>query len=682
MYANALDLAVNQVDLVRPPREISVSQCAHETRRVYEVGAWDNNIAPYMIEPMDMLNSDVHTGLSFMGPARSLKTDSLVMNWQQHIALFDPSDFMLVNMSMGTCRDYVKKDIRRWIEGNLEVKNKLLPGKQNDNLREKVWANGTVFIYGWATVSQLASKTIRRCAITDYDRFPLDIGGEGNLFALTQKRNQTFNAGVLKNGMTMAESSPGHMYTEKDYKNKATPHIAPPAPGIASLYNDGDRRLWYWQCKNDTCKKYAPAEFNNLEWDDTPDHEAAGRSARYICPHCKHEHTSGERYSLNQKGKWLSEGLKINSKGEISGQARESSMVSYWLEGVAACFQQWSELVTKYLKAKEKFEDTGDYQDLKVTVNVDQGKPFCKPIGEDETTADQLQEQAKDFAKNKVPKGVRYLIGTVDIQNGSKGRFVCQVMGFAYDGKKYIIDRFDIRHPVDPETGEISERRVMPESAPEDWDQLEHQFMNKQYELDDDSGRKMGLKLVLSDLGGTGATTDNAYKFYRRLKKKGMHRDFMLVKGRKQIPLVKVSYPDNTNRKDRTADARGEIPILTINTNRFKDMISASLIRVDDEADLVLPDWLPFWFFKELTAETSINGEWKCPKGTPNEATDLCVYALAGSYSDKVKADKINWSDPPAWADDWDNNSHVTGNTNTPKKRKRLTAAQLAALNA
>jgi len=41
-----------------------------------------------------------------------------------------------------------------------------------------------------------------------------------------------------------------------------------------------------------------------------------------------------------------------------------------------------------------------------------------------------------------------------------------------------------------------------------------------------------------------------------------------------------------------------------------------------------------------------------------NESTDLICYCYAGCVFFKVE--KINWDDPPSWADEWDNNPLVS----------------------
>ncbi len=96
---------------------------------------------------------------------------------------------------------------------------------------------------GWPSITVFSSSDYKRVALTDYDRFPEDIDGEGDGFSLASKRTTTF----MSAGMTLAESSSGREITDVKWR-RSSPHEAPPTTGILSLYNRGDRRRWYWPC--------------------------------------------------------------------------------------------------------------------------------------------------------------------------------------------------------------------------------------------------------------------------------------------------------------------------------------------------------------------------------------------------------------------------------------------------
>jgi phage terminase large subunit GpA-like protein len=192
----------------------------------------------------------------------------------------------------------------------------------------------------------------------------------------------------------------------------------------------------------------------------------------------------------------------------------------------------------------------------------------------------------------------------------------------------------------------------------------------------------MSIKAVACDSGGKGrkdsedgkvkSVTANAYNFWRRLRTSdgsefpaGLHRRFNLVKGssRKEGPRVTLSYPDS-DRKDRHADARGEIPVLLLNGDALKDQIDLWLGGKREDGtvvggNIVFANWLPDWFFNEVVAETKTSKGWENVGRQQNEAMDLMVYALAAAIYRPILLERIDWEEPPGWAADWDENDLV-----------------------
>ncbi|EIX0812454.1 phage terminase large subunit family protein, partial [Escherichia coli] len=126
-----------------------------------------------------------------------------------------------------------------------------------------------------------SSSDYRRVALTDYDRFPENVDGEGDAFTLASKRTTTF----MSSGMTLVESSPGRDITDTKWRCGGA-HEAPPTTGILSLYNRGDRRRWYWPCPH--CGEYFQPVMDNMTgYRNNPDFVAAGQAARLMCPHCR-----------------------------------------------------------------------------------------------------------------------------------------------------------------------------------------------------------------------------------------------------------------------------------------------------------------------------------------------------------------------------------------------------------
>ncbi|HCE2656898.1 TPA: phage terminase large subunit family protein [Vibrio parahaemolyticus] len=679
-YASPGKVRRDVASLIKPPNREPVSQSARRLLHVEQGGAmvpWDGDLVPYIHEPMDCLKSRLYSAVIFAGPARTSKTVSLVDGWICDTIVNNPADFLLVQISQEKAAEYSKKRLGREFNASPEIQAALSPRAHDNNVHDKVFRAGNFLKIGWPSKNIFASSDWKYVAITDYDRIPLNVDSEGSAFLLASKRTQTF----MSSGMTLAEGSPGFYITDPTYR-PATPHEAPPTNGILALYNQGDRRLFYWQCPE--CGEWFEPDFQLLQWDrDLTDPSKAAKEVFIGCPHCGSLLSESKRMpggkslkmTLNKAGLWVPEGCQADQNGLITGMKRDTPIASFWQKGPTAAFQTWNQLVYKYLTALAEYEKTGNLNDLQTTVNTDQGKAFTPPRKGDQN-AHELMQRRTDLGVRVVPEWARFLTAAVDVQAGAKtARFDVMVLAWGPELEHQVIDRFKIEKSkrTDPDNPDKFVR-VNPAAYLEDWDLLTERVINKSYELDDGTGRRMSIMLTGCDSGGEDGVSDNAYEFYRKLKAEGLTRRFMLVKGRGTGPAIHESFPDNTKRSDRKARAYGDVPVYLLNTDRIKDTVSASLERPEPGRRYVwFPDWLPEVFFDELLAEErSATGKWE-QVSKRNETLDLFVYNWACIY--KRKADRIDWEAPPPWAVPINESSELITSDGEavalPKRRRR-----------
>ncbi|OAT46999.1 phage terminase large subunit family protein [Providencia heimbachae] len=635
--------------LLRAPRRIPVADAVAKYMRV-PVGAgnsvpWDPLVAPYIVEPMNCLASREFDAVVFVGPARTGKTIGLIDGWVVYNIICDPSDMLIVQMTRDKAQEHSKKRLARTFRASAEVAKRLSPRKNDNNVLDKYFLSGSFLKMGWPSINVMSSSDFKFVALTDYDRFPEDIDGEGDGYSLASKRTTTF----MSAGMTLVESSPGRDITDIKWK-RTSEHEAPPTTGTMALYNRGDRRRWYWPCPH--CNEYfQPTKENMTGFRSHVDPVIASEAARLQCPHCLGLIEPSQKRELNSKGIWLIEGQKIDKQGNISGEPRRSRIASFWMEGPAAAYQTWSQLVYKLLVGELDYEKTGSEETLKAAINTDWGLPYLPKIAQEQRSGDELKDRAECWDYGSVPKDVRFLVATIDVQGGKKRRFVVQVTGYGAKGERWIVDRFDITRSFrSNEEGEAE--KINPSSYAEDWDVLISDVLDKTYPLQDHENSEMGIHSMAVDTGGEEGVTDNAYKFWRKCKKEGLARRVYLFKGdgKAKSKLITKSYPDNTDRSDRRAKARGDVPIYLLQTNELKDRISAHLGRETIGPNYIhFPDWLDDSFYDELTyEERDSSGKWSKPGKGANEAFDLTVYAHALVIL--LGYEKIKWETPPKWA--------------------------------
>lgn len=670
MYATARSIRLDTAAMLRPPRRVKVSEGARALQIANPSGSfgpWSPDVAPYMVEPLDETASRLFEALVFVGPARSGKTVALVDGRLAYTVTCNPADTLIVQTAKEQAEDFSKTRISRAIANSPELARRLSPRAHDDNVLLKFFRSGMALRFGWPSLSVLSGKDIHDVLMTDVDNFTGDLGID-EAFGLALKRIQTY----MSAGICVAESSPAKDYTDGQWR-PATPHEGPPAPGIAALYNRGDRRRWYWPCME--CGEFFQAApgvdlfllppmeelVDRVVREDTL--RLARRYSTMFCPHCQVGLDHRWKKEMNGRGRWVGEGQSIDRHGHVTGTRIASRTASFWLGGVAAAYQSWESLIERYLQALKTFVTTGDEKSLKTTINVDQALPYLPMAARSTASPSAMQERAESNPLGVVPPGVRFLFATVD---GQAHSFVVQVTGFGLGAtgalERWVVDRFTLR-TSERDDGSGGKLPLDPGKYLEDWERLIPKVIARRYPLADDSGRTMPVRAVGIDWGGKKGHAPRALEFWRSLKKRSLHWRVRLVKGDggnvKREWLFKETLPDARKRKDRKSGAAGDVPQLLVNTDQIKDLVSANIGRTEPGPGFYhFPDALPTSFYEELTAETRTPTGWKNLGEHRNEAFDLAAYAEVLALWQKVPA--IKWEDPPAWAASWDSNPDVS----------------------
>lgn len=709
-------MAASVFDGLRPIDYMSVTEAAQKYVRIRQPGAhigpWSAEKTPYLIEPQDVLTSLDYTGMIFVGPARTGKSQ-LLLNWLAHTVKVDPTDMMLVHMSQHTAREWSKDDLEKFHRNSTEIAAMLKPGRQNDNTFDKEYIHGMRLEITWPTVKNLSGKTRRFVWEMDYDRMADSIEGEGNAYDLGKKRTATFK----RFGMTVAESSPGREVDNPKWIAK-TPHEAPPCKGILGLYNRGDRRRRYWECPH--CHEALEPSFKLLQWPKSEDPMESAEQVTMVCPNhgCVIEQRMKEE--MDSAGRWVRDGMIWRPESrdiiELPGmKAARSDIASFWLKGPAAAFQTWPSLVLENIRAVAAYDATGDEEPLRKTVNTDQGEPYTPKSRVSERLPEDLKAKVEDWGQGRdegrpdepvVPHGVRFLEALIDVQARA---FVVMIVGFAEGGDMVRIDGFKIRKSRRLD-GADDPLPLDPGAYGEDWDMLVDEVMLKTYPLADGSGRRMKIKAIGCDSGGREGVTHQAYSFWRRLRDAregdalpvGLHRRFILIKGDGSLnaPRAVVTWPDS-NRRDKMATARGDVPVVRLNVNQLKDQVANMLGRRISEAEedtgggmIRYPAWTPDFFFTQVTTEIRGEKGWVNPFNRRNEDWDLLVYALGLALRPDdvatraplavIRYDRIDWMGAgcPGWAAPWERNDLVFDPSGAVAPVRKAPGLSFAALGA
>lgn len=649
-FADAGKVVVQALVALAPARRISVPDWAEENRRIETLtyrGRWKNDFAPYMVEPSRMMTSRRYGAVVFVGPSRTIKTDSLVLNTIGHRIQCMPRNMLVVAMTQESAREFSIEKLDSFLRSNTDLGARLLRTKNADAIHAKRFAGNMRLRIGWPVISQLSMSDIPDVLLTDYDRMPADIGGEGNAFDLSRKRNQQY--GTL--GKTVAESSPGRPILDDEWR-AATPHEAPPCTGILSLFNRGTRGKFYWRCPH--CGEQFQPLFERLRCDEAGSPGERARTTEMICPSgcCIAPDRKNE---LNRRGFWLHE-TDAGGLVEIDSQlVRNTDVVSFWGEGPIAALQDWQQLMLRNLQAEEEFRQTGDEQSLKTTVNVDQGRPYrpaVLAVG-DALTREALMALSQNYPMRIVPAAARFITVHVDIQGS---RFVVAIEAWGSGLERWLIDRFDIVNPPPTAPGADS-RAIDPARYFEDWAGL-FGLLEQAYPVE---GQNLGLlpRAMIIDSGGAAGVTANAYKFYRLARSRGLQHRVFLSKGIGGLdrPRAVLREPEK-QLGVRKVGKRGLL-VVFLGTDPLKDEAALSLTRKEaGPGKYHLPAGLPNTVFDEFCAEHRLDKGWTPKKtGLRNEAFDHAVQGKGLVIV--LGGEKINWDFPPDWAAELRSNSYA-----------------------
>lgn len=635
--------------IVRAPRRVRPTDAAAAILRT-EKGPWRPDLVPYLSEPLDELGGRTYRGIVFVGPARTGKTMGLILGGIAYVVTCAPGDMLVVQMSQDAARDFSRMDLDRALRHSPDLAQRLSPRARDDNTFDKFFRSGIALKLGWPAVSQLSAKTLQYVFLTDYDRPENrdNVDGEGPMWDLAMKRTETY----MSRGKTVAESSPGEDFDKPQWVPR-TPNEAPPARGILSLYNTGTRARWVWPCQH--CGQFFEAKpglacFALPEWDELVEavqHDdlmtLAEGFARVGCPHCGGMHEPQQRVAMNAGGRWLHDGQEIVD-GQVVGERRRTNIASYWLGGVAAAYQTWPSVLLKYLTAVLTYARTGDEGPLKATTNTDQAAPYLPRAAANRRTPEDLMNRREPWERGTAPEGVRFITASVDVQ---PHEFRANFIGWGVGLESWLLERVRITASHRREGDRFA--GVEPASYVEDWDALIEQVVERGFKV---AGTDVVLKPLVTfcDSGGREGTTVNAYEFWRRLRAKGLHKRFRLVKGTGNLnaPRIVESYPDARGRK--AGAGRGDVPVYMLNVNLIKDGIYGDLARqVPGPGYVHIPEWIEDEYFAEITAEQRTAKGWERENShQANEDFDLHGYCRAACIA--LKAEAIDWNKPPEWA--------------------------------
>ena len=453
------ELARHTYDMLRPPRQQSVSEWADENRILVsesssEPGRWRTDRAPYQREIMDAFVQPGVWQIVIMASAQTGKTE-MELNMMGRAIDVDPGPMLFVQPTDTFAEDFSKRRVAPMIRACGALQRRVYDAKGRDagnTITMKMFPGGSITFTGANSPTELAGRPVRYVFMDEVDRFPASAGTEGNPIELTERRTETFKA----NRKIVLTSTP----TVKGASN------------IEKAYNNGTQEEWHTECPH--CRQYVYIKFDDIKFDreeykdENGDKNYHVSNVRWQCPICKRE--TGEYETKRCPAKWVVKNPKAVGEGVRS--FRLNAFMSPWSD--------WKNICWKFLRAKD------DPELLKVFVNT--------MLGESWEVRDRSGIPEKLYARRElydaeVPKGVLVLTMGVDTQDN---RLEYEVVGWDRQEQSWGISRGVI-------PGRADSKAV--------WEEID-ELLSHEWKL----GNGMALRVGAAFIDSGGHFTEDVYK--------------------------------------------------------------------------------------------------------------------------------------------------------------------------
>ena len=375
--------------ILKPPPKLTLSEWADLYRMLSseasaETGKWVTARAPYQKEIMDAVSDRETKKVIVMSSSQVGKTE-IILNIIGYYIDYMPCPMMLVMPIEEMLKSFSKDRLSPMINATPTIRRKVFDSKSkdtNNTITYKKFHGGHLTLVGANSAANLASRPIRVLLADEVDRFPRDVGGEGDPLKLAEKRTTAFLNRKL-------------VYV-------STPTIA----GVSRIekeFNNSTKEEWSLRCP--ACKEYQILKFALLDFE----------TLEMTCEHCGTMHS--EKKWKAQKGNWIktNEGYEGKTRG-------------FHLNEMTSPWRSWEEIRDDFLIAKN------DPELLKTFINTSLGEVW-EDRGDNTDETGLLERREKYDCE--VPHDVLLLTAGVDTQDD---RLEIEVVGWGLGQESWGIE--------------------------------------------------------------------------------------------------------------------------------------------------------------------------------------------------------------------------------------------------
>lgn len=476
---------------LKPDKKMDISQWADNFRILpsessSEPGRYRTDRMPYLQEIYEELSPQSKTQEVCVTKGTQLGFTELGNNMLFCYADLYPCPMLQVLHTETAVRTHAKDKIWSSIRKSPRLKEKFrdIKSKDGSSTTKLVFTGGSIDI-GWSnTTATFASMSRRIVIMDDIDRWPDDVGGEGDPIELAKKRTDAF-----PNRKIYINSTPTTVLRSKIHKS----------------FEQSSQGHYEMKCPH--CQKGVYFEKEHFKFDKNEEYELIG-DVTFCCEHCgsliKESHKN-EMMKTENGAKWVH---KYPDR-EVRG---------YRLPSFYSPFLRWNEIFKEFLEAYKLMKKTHYTKKMIVWENTRNARAWEEDQGE-QLEGNFLLNRREDYTL--IPDDVIVLTCGVDTQDD---RLEGEIKAWGYGEESWGIKTFRIE-------GKPSQDQV--------WRDLEN-IINATYKRED--GTILRIACTCIDSGGH--FTNEVYKF----AKKWDHRRVYAVKGASIAGKPIISRPTTSNK--------------------------------------------------------------------------------------------------------------------------------------
>lgn len=368
---------------VAPRRAVTVSQWADDHRilsgkQSSERGRWRTARNPILREIMDCFS--VHSRVRDLVVMKSSQVGvtEAVVNVLGYTMEHAPCPSMVMMPTLET-RDTWKVQKLNPLLAETPVVRDLLGGVRSRDAANRQdlidFPGGVLFLAGGNSANSYAQKSVRQIILDDLDRFPEEIGEEGDVITLAEGRTKAFPRAI-------------RAYI-------STPTVK--GGLIHRQWDKSDQRRYHVPCPH--CREWQPLEWggpdvgHGMKWTVLPDGSLT--NVRYVCRDCGAEIYEHHKPAMLADGRWIATHPERATRGyHISA-----------LYAPIGLGPSWADLVRGWLLAQDNTAT------LRAWINTNLGEPW-EERGEEINPLD-LMTRLEQFADD-IPGKVRSI--GIDVQ--------------------------------------------------------------------------------------------------------------------------------------------------------------------------------------------------------------------------------------------------------------------------